>query len=143
MMVEAPGASVTVVVLLLSDGMISGLPLSAVKVTGNDTVPDPTLVKYTAEYHPPPNANWERIAFAVAPSSASWAICCGVNVVLKTATPAIFPSNGLDPSGAFPITKGAELVSDPLPVLGMVAVAATAPSKYRCNPLAWPVPSEL
>jgi hypothetical protein len=41
-------------------GTLSGVPLSAVKVTVNEREPALELVKYNAEYQPPPNTNCER-----------------------------------------------------------------------------------
>ena len=128
MIVEAPGASVTTEEPLLSDGIIRGVPRSEVKVTVNDTVSPELLVKYTAEYQPPPKANWERIDLANGASIPSWLTCAGVRATLNTAAPAMLPSKGMLPSCVFPIVNPAVLIGEPAPLLAKVVVNAEIPS---------------
>src|SRR6185503_20012017 len=70
MMVLAPGARVTVVAGP-TNGTFMEVPLSAVNVTGKETVAIPVLEKYSAEYQPPPNTNWGSIFRAPAAKPAS------------------------------------------------------------------------
>src|SRR5215469_11347882 len=58
--VVACGASATTVEEPPNDGTVRGVPLSEVKFTVNETVPALELVKYRAEYQPPPNTNWGK-----------------------------------------------------------------------------------
>jgi hypothetical protein len=42
------------------EGTVRSVPASATKLTGNETGDSVRLVKYKAEYQPPPNANCGR-----------------------------------------------------------------------------------
>lgn len=57
MMAVLYGARLTVMKEPPIEGTVRGFPLSSKKLTGNDTAPVPVLVKYSAEYQPPPKAN--------------------------------------------------------------------------------------
>ena len=62
MMAEPPAARLTVVEDPPAEGTMSGVALSAVKLTGKETGLALVLLKYSAEYQPPPNANCGRIS---------------------------------------------------------------------------------
>jgi hypothetical protein len=60
MMPVPPAARFTAVEVPPTEGTLRGMPVSAINLTWKETALDPVLVKYKAEYHPPPNANWGR-----------------------------------------------------------------------------------
>jgi len=61
MMAVAPALRLTVVEEPPTEGTFKGVPASAVKLTAKEAGAAPLLVKYNAEYQPPPNANCGRI----------------------------------------------------------------------------------
>jgi hypothetical protein len=62
MMALPCGAMVTTVDEPPTAGTVNGPPLSLVKLTVKETLVLFVFVKYKAEYHPPPKANWGRTA---------------------------------------------------------------------------------
>ena len=62
MMAVPCGARLTVVADPPRAGTTKGVPASLTKLTGNETAIPVTLVKYIAEYQPPPKQNWGRIS---------------------------------------------------------------------------------
>ncbi len=70
MMAVPFGARVTCAVDAPTDGTVNGVPSLFTNRTGIPTVDPVRLVKYSAKYQSPPNANWGRrleLPFATAP----------------------------------------------------------------------------
>src|SRR5215471_3136292 len=82
MMTEPRDSRCTVAEAEPSDGTVSGVPSSRVKLTGNETGVVPVLVKYSAEYQPPPKANWGRIAL----TGGAWACATTEQAIKKPTT---------------------------------------------------------